>query len=86
MQDNAPKDHRAKARQKKSVNLSIDSELLAEAKSAGTNLSALLERALHAELKEHRWAKWREENREAIEASNRHLEQHGLPLAKYRMW
>jgi antitoxin CcdA len=71
---------------KKSVNLSIDAALAAEAKAAGTNMSALLERALWIELKEHREAQWREENRAAIEASNRHFEQHGLPLAKYRTW
>jgi antitoxin CcdA len=71
---------------KKAVNLSIDAELAAEAKAAGTNMSALLERALRAELKERRETQWLEENRAAIEASNRHFEQHGLPLAKFRTW
>ena len=72
MQDTAPK------KPKKSVNLSIDAELAAEAKEAGTNMSALLETALRAELKAHREAKWREENRAAIEASNAELERNGL--------
>ncbi|WP_245216732.1 Cro/CI family transcriptional regulator [Neoroseomonas nitratireducens] len=30
--------------------------------------------------------RWLEENREAIEAHHRWVEQHGLPLAKYRMF
>ena len=80
MQDKAPKTP------KKSVNLSIDAELAAEAKAAGTNMSALLEKALRAELKAGREAKWREENREAIEASNAELERNGLWCDKYRVW
>ena len=71
---------------KKAVNVSIDAELAAEAKAAGTNMSALLESALKAELKERREARWREENRAAIEAMNRYVEENGLPLAKYRTW
>ncbi len=73
-------------RRKKPVNLSIDAELLAEAKAAGTNLSRLFERALAEELKERRWQKWREENRAAIEASNAELERNGLWADKYRDW
>lgn len=72
MQVTAPK------KPKKSVNLSIDAELAAEAKEAGTNMSALHETALRAELKAHREAKWREENRAAIEASDAELERNGL--------
>jgi len=69
-------DH-AKPRKKKAVNLSIDAELLAEAKAAGTNLSGIFEAALKAQIKERRWQKWREENRAAIEASNAQLERDG---------
>ena len=80
MQDRAPRPS------KKSVNLSLDAALLAEAKAAGTNLSAVLEKALTEELKAVRESRWREDNRAAIEASNQHLNMHGLPLAKYRLW
>ena len=80
MQDNAPK------LKKKAVNLSIDAELVAEAKEAGTNLSAVLEQALRAELKQHREAKWREEHREAIASSNAELERDGLWCDDYRVW
>ena len=72
---------------KKVIRVSINAELAAEAKAVGVNLSELLEKALRDEVaKQRRWAQWREENREAIEASNRHLRKHGLPLAKYRIW
>lgn len=65
-------------RRKKSVNLSIDAELLADAKHFGTNMSAVLEAALRAELRDKRVQKWREENREAIEAGNAQLERDGM--------
>ena len=65
-------------RKKKAVNLSVDAELLSEAKAAGTNLSGVLEGALKEQLRERRWQKWREENRAAIEASNAELERNGL--------
>jgi antitoxin CcdA len=69
---------------KKAVNLSIDAELVAEAKATGTNMSALLEKALREELRERRWQKWREENREANEAYNRFVEEHGLLSDEWR--
>ena len=71
---------------KKAVNLSIDAELAAEAKAAGTNMSALLEKALRAELREGRWRKWREENRAALEAYDRHIEEDGLWADEFRTW
>jgi len=80
MQDKAPRTR------KKSVNVSVDAALVAEAKAAGANLSAVLERALRAELKAHREAKWREENRAAIETSNAELERDGLWCDKHRVW
>ncbi len=63
---------------KKAVNLSIDAELLREAKAAGTNLSGILEAALKEQLREQRGQKWREENRAAIEKSNARLERDGM--------
>lgn len=68
----------SKAPRKKAVNVSLDAELLAEAKEFGTNLSATLERALREELREKRELKWREENKEANAAYNRFIRKHGL--------
>lgn len=72
------------ARRKKAVNLSIDAELVAEAREFGTNLSATLEQALREAHREKRWAKWREENRAAIEAHNRFVTEHGLLSDEWR--
>lgn len=81
--EEAAMDDRAPPR-KKAVNLSIDAELLAEAKASGTNLSALLEMALERELRERLHQKWRDENREAIEAYNKFVEEHGLLSDEWR--
>ncbi len=63
---------------KRPVNVSIRADLAEEAKSFGTNISAVLERALEAEHREKRRQKWREENREALQEANEELERNGL--------
>jgi len=62
---------------KRATNVSVRSDLLAQAREAGVNLSATLERALTAELAAVKRARWREENREAIAAYNAHVDEHG---------
>lgn len=59
-------------------------ELLAEARALGVNVSRAAEAGIEAEVKKARWAQWRAENAEAIQSWNRYVEEHGLPLAKYR--
>ena len=59
------------------MNLGASSELLADARKAGVNLSALFERALIAELRQLRCRLWREENASALAAYNQHLSLHG---------
>ena len=62
---------------KRATNVSVRSDLLEAAREAGVNLSATLERALTEELAAAKRKKWREENREAIQAYNEHVEKHG---------
>lgn len=64
-------------RPKRAVNLSIDADLLAEAKAAGTNLSGVLETALRDALKEQRRQKWLERNSAALERDAAELERNG---------
>jgi antitoxin CcdA len=73
-------------RRKRAVNLSIDADLVAEAKAAGVNLSETLERALTNKLRETRKRKWQEENRKATESMNEYVRKHGLWSDKYRTW
>lgn len=62
---------------KKPINLSVNGELLTQAKAAGINLSAVLEKALSAEVKRLRAEAWLHENREAIQNYNQDLESQG---------
>ena len=63
---------------KRSTNLSINSDLLRQAKERRINLSRALEQQLVEMLLEHRRREWQEENREAIEAYNRRVEAGGV--------
>ena len=74
------------ASRKKAVNLSIDAALAAEAKEFGTNMSALQEKALLEELRAQREQKWRDENKDALDAYDKHIERDGLWLDEFRTW
>jgi antitoxin CcdA len=63
---------------KRATNVSVRSDLLVAAREAGVNLSATLERALTEELAAAKRKKWREENRDAIQAYNEHIEKDGV--------
>jgi antitoxin CcdA len=63
---------------KRAVNLSLDSDLLDEAKSYGLNLSRTVEAKLAEALREERGRRWKEENAEAIKYWNEELERNGL--------
>jgi antitoxin CcdA len=76
-EDTMPRRTSPAAVPKRATNVSIRSDLLAAAREAGVNLSATLERALTDELAAGRRKKWREENRDAIQAYNEHVEKHG---------
>lgn len=62
---------------KKPTNVSINSDLLSQARSLKINLSATLEQALTEQLRERRRAEWRQENAPAIRAYNDHVEKYG---------
>lgn len=62
---------------KKSTNLSINSDLLRQAKDRRINISQALELRLAELLREEQSRRWNEENREAIEDYNRRIEAHG---------
>lgn len=63
---------------KKSTNLSINSDLLRQAKDYHINLSKALEQRLIEMLIEEKRREWKEENRDAIEAYNRRIEAAGV--------
>ena len=69
---------------KKPTNLSLDQGLLSETRSFGVNLSPAAEAGLRRAVGDAKAAAWQRENAGALEASNRWVEENGLPLAKHR--
>lgn len=63
---------------KKSTHLSINSDLLRQAKELEINLSQTLEEHLADLILQHRRQLWQVENREAIEAYNRKVAERGV--------
>lgn len=77
---------RMKTIPRRSTNVSLPADLVAEAKELGVNISQAAEKGVAAELAVRRREKWLEENMAAIEAHNAWVEKNGLPLAKYRQF
>lgn len=63
---------------KRATNVSINQGLLDAARALDINLSATLERALEAEVRARKRQQWLDENREAIDAYNEHVREHGI--------
>ncbi len=69
---------------KKATNVSLADSLLAEARALRINVSQAAEAGLARAVAEKRAELWLTENREALDGWNAYVEEHGLPLAKYR--
>ncbi|SFA77621.1 antitoxin CcdA [Rhizobium sp. NFR07] len=69
---------------RKAANLSLDSELLSQARDLDINLSRAAEDGIAKAVKAERERRWKEENAEAIKAYNEYIEKNGLPLEEYR--
>jgi antitoxin CcdA len=69
---------------KKATNLSINSDLLRQAKELHINLSQTVEEHLAGLVREAKQKQWLAENAGFIAAYNKHIEKEGLPLEQYR--
>lgn len=63
---------------KKACNVSVNQDLLRQAKELGINLSQTLEAELEVRVRQAKAAAWAEENKDAIAAHNAHVEKFGL--------
>ncbi len=63
---------------KKATNVSINADLLRQAKDAGINLSQAIEERLIQLLTEKKRHQWIDENRDALEAYNRRVAARGV--------
>lgn len=71
---------------KKPTNLTIDAELLAEAKELGVKLSRSAEAGLREAVRQAKSEAWKKENAEALESWNDWVEKNGIPLEEYRQF
>jgi antitoxin CcdA len=69
---------------KRPANLSINAGLLEEARGLGINLSATMERALEAEVRERKREQWLADNRAAISAYNECVARDGVLSPAFR--
>lgn len=69
---------------KKPTNLSLDQNLILEARELGINISQAAEGGLKEAVSKAKSEQWKRENAEALKSSNEWIEKNGLPLEKYR--
>nr|WP_250809192.1 type II toxin-antitoxin system CcdA family antitoxin [Neorhizobium tomejilense] len=69
---------------RKSIRLSLDSDLISEARALKIDMSRAAEEGITKAIKAERERLWRLENADAIRFDNEYVTKHGLPLAKYR--
>ena len=71
---------------KKATNVSLNAELVEEARKLGINVSEACQSRLAAQVKAARDAAWKQENRAAIESWNDYIRKNGMPYDTYRQF
>jgi antitoxin CcdA len=79
-------DSRQRARRTIATNVSLDSELVAEARELGVNISRASTLGLEIAVAKARADRWIRENRSALHSSNAFVDSHGLPLHSLRQF
>lgn len=71
---------------RKPTNLSLDPDLVSEARGLQINISRVAEEGIAKAVAAEKARLWKIENREAIESWNKYVEENGLPLAEFRQF
>ena len=71
---------------RRATNVTLPVGLLREAKELHINISKASEHGVAAAVSEAREQQWKLDNRPAMDAWNAYVEQHGLPLARFRQF
>jgi antitoxin CcdA len=74
------------AGRRKATNLSLDNDLLQEARAMGVNVSRAAEDGVRAAVRQARAEAWLAENADALASSNDWVTANGLPLAPFRQF
>jgi antitoxin CcdA len=73
-------------KQRRATNVSLPTDLIEEARRLKINISQACEAGLDQEVRKSLREAWIAENMDAMKAMNAWVEEHGLPLAKYRQF
>ena len=68
------------------ANLSIDAQLMKEAKELDVNVSRAAEAGIAEAVAAEKSRLWKLENRASLEAWNEYVDRNGLPLARFRQF
>lgn len=71
---------------RKATKLPLDDALITEAMALGLDVSNAAEAGIARAVKAEKERRWKIENADALRAANDYVAEHGLPLAKYRIW
>lgn len=71
---------------RKATNVTLNADLIAEARRLGVNISQAAEVGIRAAVEHCRQERWLIENSDALANSNTFVEEHGLPLAQHRQF
>tara|TARA_R110000787_G_scaffold285764_1_gene402257 strand:- start:804 stop:1040 length:237 start_codon:yes stop_codon:yes gene_type:complete len=71
---------------RKATNVSLDSELLKDAKALGVNISRAAEEGVSDAVRKAKAVAWQAENAQSMADWGKWVEENDLPLAKYRMF
>lgn len=71
---------------KRAANLTIDADLLAEARDFDINISRAAEAGIAKAVSDAKANRWRKENSLALQSSNAFVDANGLPLAQFRQF
>jgi antitoxin CcdA len=74
------------AANRKAANMSIDANVLADAKALDINVSRAAETGIAEAVRAEKARRWLEENREALLYFNQWYEENGNPLDEYRQF
>ena len=69
---------------KRATNLTLSTQVLAEAKALGINISKVCDAHLHELVRKEKEARWKSEYAQFIQAYNQTVEEEGLPLEAKR--
>ena len=83
---NAPQSKIEARTQRRPTNVSLNRDLVEQARALGINLSQACERGIIEQLAQTRAEQWADESRAALASSNALVEARGLPLAGNRQF